>query len=124
MVRGETATRIEKDLQKVPENPNLESSAHRNSALICRRACAMTVGTLSHSVDAFARTGHAGAARGRTPSGTLGEAAAVALNKSGRLWRGDDFDGLAEYIRHFQAGGYPIATVAESRCGECDGRAF
>jgi len=52
--------------------------------------------------------------------------------RSGRIW-GDarqvreaaarDGD-LAEYIRHSKAGGYPVATVVESRCGECDGRAF
>ncbi|MBG0564373.1 hypothetical protein [Actinoplanes aureus] len=34
------------------------------------------------------------------------------------------FDDLAGYIRDFQAGGYPVAAVVESRCGKCDGRAF
>ncbi|MFI9643132.1 hypothetical protein ACIG87_24280 [Micromonospora sp. NPDC051925] len=48
----------------------------------------------------------------------------MALDKSGKLWRGENFDDLAEYIRYFEAGGYPVATVVESRCGECDGRTF
>ncbi|MEV6598673.1 hypothetical protein AB0M36_17710 [Actinoplanes sp. NPDC051346] len=48
----------------------------------------------------------------------------MALDKFGELWRGDDSADLAEYIRHFKAGGYPVTTVVESRCGECDGRAF
>jgi hypothetical protein len=48
----------------------------------------------------------------------------VALDKSGKLWRGEDFADLAEYLRHFKAGGYPVAAVRESRCGRCDGRAF
>jgi hypothetical protein len=51
-----------------------------------------------------------------------GQNAGVTLDKSGSLWRGDTFDDLAEYIRHFKAGGYPVAKVVESRCGECDGR--
>ncbi|SCF45595.1 hypothetical protein GA0070216_11894 [Micromonospora matsumotoense] len=48
----------------------------------------------------------------------------MALDKSGKLWRGENVDDLAEYLRHFAAGGYPVATVLESRCGECDGRTF
>jgi hypothetical protein len=48
----------------------------------------------------------------------------MTLDRSGELWRGDDFDDLAGYIRHFRAGGYPVATVVESRCAGCDGRAF
>jgi hypothetical protein len=48
----------------------------------------------------------------------------VTLDKSGKLWRGEDFDDLSEYIRSFKAGGYPVATVAESRCGECGGHSF
>ncbi|MFI7211582.1 hypothetical protein ACIBP4_12130 [Micromonospora maritima] len=48
----------------------------------------------------------------------------MTLKKAGRLWRGDNFADLAEYIRFFRAGGYPVSVVAESRCGECDGLAF
>ncbi|GIF14926.1 hypothetical protein [Actinoplanes teichomyceticus] len=48
----------------------------------------------------------------------------MTLDRSGQLWRGDNFADLAEYIRHFKAGGYPVNTVTESRCGECDGTAF
>ncbi|MEV0896093.1 hypothetical protein [Actinoplanes sp. NPDC049802] len=31
---------------------------------------------------------------------------------------------LAECIREYQAGGYPVAVVKESRCGRCDGVVF
>ncbi|MEV6305336.1 hypothetical protein AB0M02_38390 [Actinoplanes sp. NPDC051861] len=48
----------------------------------------------------------------------------MAIDKSGKLWRGETFDDLAAYIRHFAAGGYPVDTVVESRCASCDGRAF
>jgi hypothetical protein len=49
---------------------------------------------------------------------------AVTLDRSRQLWRGNIFDDLAEFNRHFKAGGYSVATVVESRCAECDGRAF
>jgi hypothetical protein len=48
----------------------------------------------------------------------------VAVDKSGELWRGENFEDLAEFVRHFEAGGYPVAVVKESRCGRCDGLAF
>ncbi|WP_328338575.1 hypothetical protein [Micromonospora sp. NBC_00421] len=48
----------------------------------------------------------------------------MALDRSGKLWRGENVDDLAEYLRYFEAGGYPVATVVESRCGGCDGRTF
>jgi hypothetical protein len=34
----------------------------------------------------------------------------MTLDKSGKLWRGEDF---ADYIREFQAEGYPVSKVAE-----------
>lgn len=48
----------------------------------------------------------------------------MTLTRNGKWWRGDDFDDLAAYIRRYEAGGYPVTTVVESRCGACDGRAF
>jgi hypothetical protein len=48
----------------------------------------------------------------------------MALDKSGELWRGEDFADLADYIRHFQAEGYQVDQVVESVCGHCNGRAF
>ncbi|MEV4842249.1 hypothetical protein AB0K20_03355 [Micromonospora matsumotoense] len=48
----------------------------------------------------------------------------MALDRSGELWRGENVDDLADYLRYFEAGGYPVATVVESRCGGCDGRSF
>ena len=38
------------------------------------------------------------------PASAVAQNVAVTLAKSGKLWRGDDFDDLAEYIRHFKAG--------------------
>jgi hypothetical protein len=48
----------------------------------------------------------------------------MTLDKSGELWRGEDFADLADYIRHFQAEGYQVDQVVESVCGHCNGRAF
>ncbi|MBM2614090.1 hypothetical protein JIG36_00790 [Actinoplanes sp. LDG1-06] len=48
----------------------------------------------------------------------------MAIDKSGPLWRGETFDDLAELVRAFEAGGYRVDTVAESRCGACDGVGF
>jgi hypothetical protein len=48
----------------------------------------------------------------------------MTLDKSGKLWRGEDFADLADYIREFQAEGYPVDQVVESVCGHCNGRAF
>jgi hypothetical protein len=49
---------------------------------------------------------------------------AMAVDKSGELWRGEGFADLAEYLRHFQAGGYSVDKVVESMCRSCNGRAF
>ena len=73
----------------------------------------------------YLRRPTSGSARGAdTPPGAARQNVAVTLDKSGKLWRGEDFDDLSEYIRSFKAGGYPVATVAESRCGECGGHSF
>ncbi|MBG6134410.1 hypothetical protein [Longispora fulva] len=48
----------------------------------------------------------------------------MTLNKSGKMWRGEEFADLAEFIRHFQAGGYPVDTVVESTCRPCGGYSF
>jgi hypothetical protein len=48
----------------------------------------------------------------------------VTIDKKGKLWRGEDFADLAEYIREFQAEGYPVSKVVESVCDHCNGRAF
>ncbi|MEV4724747.1 hypothetical protein [Micromonospora humida] len=48
----------------------------------------------------------------------------MALDRSGKLWRGENVDDLADYLRYFAAGGYPVNTVVESRCAGCDGRSF
>jgi hypothetical protein len=46
------------------------------------------------------------------------------LDRSGKLWRGEDHEDLAEYVREFQAGGFPVAQVVESVCARCGGRTF
>jgi hypothetical protein len=48
----------------------------------------------------------------------------VTIDKKGKLWRGEDFADLAEYIRELQAEGYPVSKVVESVCNHCNGRAF
>jgi hypothetical protein len=55
---------------------------------------------------------------------SLVENAPVAIDRSGQYWRGEDLADLAEYLRSFQAGGYPIVDVVESVCADCEGRAF
>jgi hypothetical protein len=49
---------------------------------------------------------------------------AVAIDRSGELWRGENADDLAECIRHHRAGGYPVAVVVESTCRACGGGRF
>ena len=48
----------------------------------------------------------------------------MAITKSGSIWRGDDLADLAEYLRAFQPGGYPVSQTAEPICYECGARAF
>ena len=48
----------------------------------------------------------------------------MTIDKSGKLWRGEDFADLADYIRQFRAEGYPVSKVVESVCDHCSGRAF
>jgi hypothetical protein len=48
----------------------------------------------------------------------------MTLDKSGQLWRGEDFTDLADYIRCFQPEGYPVDQVVESVCAQCSGRTF
>jgi hypothetical protein len=31
----------------------------------------------------------------------------MAIGKTGQSWRGEDFNDLAEYVRQYDAGGYP-----------------
>lgn len=48
----------------------------------------------------------------------------MAIDTSGEWPRGDDFDDLAEYVRTFKAGGYPVDHVRASACRMCDGLSF
>ncbi len=48
----------------------------------------------------------------------------MAINKAGKLWRGESFDDLATYVRTHEAGGYPVAHVNEHLCSECAGATF
>lgn len=50
--------------------------------------------------------------------------ARVAIDTSGAHWRGENLGDLAEYLRDFKAGGYPVEDVAESVCAGCGGRGF
>ncbi len=48
----------------------------------------------------------------------------MAITKTGKLWRGEDHDDLATYIREHKAGGYPVARVSEFVCPACQGTVF
>ncbi|MGC5051091.1 hypothetical protein ACLQ2S_06540 [Micromonospora sp. DT48] len=48
----------------------------------------------------------------------------MAVDTTGKFWRGDDFTDLADYLREYQPGGYPVAQVEELICQRCGGRAF
>jgi hypothetical protein len=40
----------------------------------------------------------------------------MAIDTSGKWWKGFSFDDLAEYIRLFDAGGYPTEHIIQSVC--------
>ncbi|MFI6273388.1 hypothetical protein [Micromonospora zamorensis] len=48
----------------------------------------------------------------------------MAIRTTAVLWRGDDFDDLATYIRKHQAGGYPVQHVKDTSCRHCHGTTF
>lgn len=48
----------------------------------------------------------------------------MAIDTSGQFWRGEDTNDLAEYLREFQAGGYPVARVNELACTQCASKTF
>lgn len=47
----------------------------------------------------------------------------VAIDASGRWWRGETFDDLDAYIREYTAEGYPATVIRQCRC-ECGGTVF
>jgi hypothetical protein len=47
----------------------------------------------------------------------------MAIDRTGRWWKGKTFDDLAEYLRQFTAGSYPVTTIVRCSCG-CGGGAF
>jgi hypothetical protein len=46
------------------------------------------------------------------------------IDKSGEHWRGDDVDDLAECVREFAAGRYPVEHVRPLVCAGCGGTTF
>ncbi|MCP2328221.1 hypothetical protein HDA40_006728 [Hamadaea flava] len=46
------------------------------------------------------------------------------IDKTGRHWRGEDFTDLTDYLRDFQAGGYPVRHTDELLCRKCSGKSF
>jgi hypothetical protein len=103
------------DQNKINPAPD-QPYSHAAGCVLAADLASLSVHTIRDCVHARAEAGAAGC--------TTRQNVAVTLDKSRQLWRGDDFDDLAEFIRHFEAGGYPVATVVESRCAECDGRTF
>ncbi|MEU4477990.1 hypothetical protein AB0F68_08005 [Micromonospora sp. NPDC023966] len=48
----------------------------------------------------------------------------MAIDTTGKFWRGDDFTDLVDYFREYQPGGYPVTRVKEMICQQCDGKTF
>ncbi|MFB4283853.1 hypothetical protein ACBJ59_51740 [Nonomuraea sp. MTCD27] len=48
----------------------------------------------------------------------------MAINTSGHLWRGDNFEDLADLLREHQPGGYAVQRVSEAVCARCTGKHF
>jgi hypothetical protein len=48
----------------------------------------------------------------------------MAIDTSGEYWRGTEHADLAEYLRDYAAGGYPVDDVTASVCAACGGRRF
>jgi hypothetical protein len=46
------------------------------------------------------------------------------IDTSGEWWKGDSSADIAEYLREYQAGGYPVDQVVDSQCTSCGGRSF
>ncbi|MEV4640564.1 hypothetical protein AB0J80_24800 [Actinoplanes sp. NPDC049548] len=48
----------------------------------------------------------------------------MAMDTTGQYWRGEDAADLVDYLREFQAGGYPVRDVIGSVCSGCGGETF
>ncbi|GAA1851800.1 hypothetical protein [Asanoa iriomotensis] len=48
----------------------------------------------------------------------------MAIDNSGEHARGDDFADLADHLRDYKPGGYPVAQVNELACEPCGGGTF
>ncbi|MDG4782986.1 hypothetical protein O7614_25300 [Micromonospora sp. WMMD961] len=48
----------------------------------------------------------------------------MAIDTTGTFWRGDNFTDLADYLREYQPGGYPVARVREMICQRCGDKSF
>ncbi|MEU7836834.1 hypothetical protein [Nonomuraea sp. NPDC049129] len=48
----------------------------------------------------------------------------MAIDASGDLWRGEDFEDLADFLREYQPGGYAVQQVSEAVCVGCAGKYF
>ena len=48
----------------------------------------------------------------------------MAIDESGRWWRGESVDDLVEYLELYTAEGHPATDIRECVCGSCGGRVF
>ncbi|HEX5543770.1 MAG TPA: hypothetical protein VFX60_19810 [Micromonospora sp.] len=48
----------------------------------------------------------------------------MAIDTTGKFWRGEGFTDLAEYLREFKPGGYLVARIKQAVCQQCDGKTF
>ncbi|MBB6350203.1 hypothetical protein ACWGH8_41600 [Nonomuraea muscovyensis] len=48
----------------------------------------------------------------------------MAIDTSGDLWRGENFEDLADFLREYRPGGYAVERVSEAACAGCAGKSF
>jgi hypothetical protein len=59
-----------------------------------------------------------------TASGCLRHDSAMAIDRSGMWWTGENLDDLSAYLRELCADSYPADQVRHCRCSQCDGIVF
>lgn len=48
----------------------------------------------------------------------------VVIDRTGQWWRGTEASDIGEYLRDFEAGGYPVERVVHAACTACGGSVF
>jgi hypothetical protein len=71
----------------------------------------------------FARYSGLRASADRAIVGHSGRAGAMAIDTSGKWWKGTEFADIAGYLRELQPGGYPVDDVIQAQC-QCGSSRF